>query len=150
MASLAKKITDHFERLQSVFALRDYVQLWLRLWIAKIFYDSSRTKAGDGYLEINDFQGMLFEEEYGISFMDPELLAQLALYAETFLPLALLFGLASRFGALGLLGMTVFIQLFVYPTHFFEHATWAAALLAIIMCGAGKISLDHLVKKNLK
>lgn len=150
MASLANIFEDQLKRLNSLFSFQDYLMLWLRVWVARIFYDSGRTKAGDNYLEINDFQGMLFEEEYGISFIDPEIAAQLALYAETFLPLALLFGLASRLGALGLLGMTLFIQVFVYPTHFFEHATWAVALIAISICGAGKFSFDYLVKKNLK
>jgi len=149
MASLMKMIENQLEKIQKVFAFQDYVQLWLRLWVAKIFYDSGRTKAGESYLEINDFQGMLFEEEYGISFMDPEVMAQLALYAETFFPLALIFGLATRLGGLGLLGVTLFIQVFVYPSHFVEHATWAAALLAITVFGAGKISIDQLIKKTL-
>ena len=148
MASLVQKYESLIAKLQSVFSVQDYFQLWLRVWVARVFYDSGRTKAGEGYLETNDFQGMLFEEEYGISFMDPEVMAQLALYAETFLPLALLFGLASRIGAVGLLGMTLFIQIFVYPAHFFEHATWAIALIAIAVFGAGKISLDHLIGKK--
>ena len=150
MASIASMIEQVSERVQKIFTFRDFMLLWMRLWVAKIFYDSSRTKAGDGYLTINDFQGTLFEEEYGITFMDPEFVAQLALYMETFIPLALLFGLASRFGALALLGMTAFIQLFVYPTHFFEHTTWAVALVIVILFGAGKISFDHLVRKSLK
>jgi putative oxidoreductase len=149
MGSIIKSIDALLERVQSIFTFRDFLQLWLRLWIAKIFYDSGRTKAGDSFLQINDFQGTLFEEEYGISFIDPEIMAQMALYAETFLPLMLLLGVASRLGALGLLGMTLFIQVAVYPTHFMEHGTWAAALLAIIMFGAGKISLDSILRKSI-
>jgi len=149
MAALSEKMETLFEKLQKVFSFQDYLQLWLRIWVAKIFYDSGRTKAGEGYLEINDFQGTLFEEEYGISFVDPEFLAQITLYAETFLPLALFFGLATRLGALGLLGMTLFIQVFVYPTHFFEHSIWAVALLAVFSFGAGKISLDNLLKRKM-
>jgi len=150
IVSLLKMIDAQFERVQQVFTFRDFVQLWVRIWVAKIFYVSGRTKAGESYLEINDFQGTLFEEEYGIAFVDPEFMAQMALYAETFLPLMLFFGLASRVGALGLFGMTLFIQLLVYPTHFFEHASWAAALLIVFVFGAGKISLDHLIKNRLK
>jgi len=143
-------IDSQFERIQQVFTFRDFFLLWIRIWVAKIFYDSGRTKAGEGYLEINNFQGTLFEEEYGITFIDPEFMAQMALYAETFLPLMLFFGLASRVGALGLLSMALFIQLLVYPTHFFEHASWAAALLIVFVFGAGKVSLDHLIKNRFK
>lgn len=147
--TILSKITENgFERLQKIFSFQDYVLLWIRAWVSKIFYDSGRTKAGDSFLEINDFQAMLFEEEYGISFIEPEILAQITLYAETFLPLAIFFGIGARFGALGLLGMTIFIQLFVYPAHFLEHAAWAVALGMVIMFGAGKISIDAFLQKK--
>lgn len=153
MATLTTKIDSLTERVTSVFSFRDFMLLWLRLWIGKIFYDSGRTKAeggiGEGYLQINDFQGTLFEEEYGIDFVDPEFMAQMALYGETFLPLMLFAGLGARVGALGLLGMTIFIQVFVYPAHFYEHATWAAALLVVMIFGAGRISLDQIFRKKI-
>ena len=38
----------------------------------------------------------------------------------------LLIGLATRFSALALLGMTAVIQLFVYPDAYALHGTWAA------------------------
>ena len=148
MARISEKINERLLKIQVIFAFRDFMLLWLRVWVAKIFYDSGRTKSGEGFLEINDFQGTLFEEEYGISFMDTELLAQITLYAETILPLAILLGLGSRLGALGLLAMTLFIQVFVYPMHFFEHISWAVALIMIIVFGAGKISLEAIFRKT--
>ncbi len=150
MGQIIEKWDNLTNKLQNLFSFSDYVQLWMRLWVAKIFFDSGRTKAGEGFLEINDFQGTLFEEEYGISFIDPELMAQLALYAETLLPLALLFGFASRLSALGLLGMTLFIEIFVYPEYYWQHVTWASALIFIIAMGAGKISVDSLIRRKLK
>jgi len=48
--------------------------------------------------------------------------------------------------AAGLLGMALVIQFLVYPGHFPEHPTWMAALLAILVLGAGHVSLDHLVQ----
>ncbi|MDU0365561.1 DoxX family protein, partial [Rhizobium sp. 25PS6] len=54
------------------------------------------------------------------------------------------FGLFSRLAALMLLGVVATIQIFVYPTHWGEHLTWAAPLLLIFARGAGVISLDHL------
>lgn len=148
MAMLNANIAVFFDKIKNMFSFQDYLQLWLRVWVARIFYDSGRTKTGEGFLEINDFQGTIFEEEYGISFIDSELLAQITLYAETFLPLALLFGIGSRIGAAGLLGMTLFIQIFVYSGHFFEHATWAIALIAIILYGPGRIAVDNFFSKK--
>lgn len=150
MSGIKDKVSDLYAQLGKPFEMRDFVLLWMRTWVAKIFYDSGRTKAGDNYWEINDFQGTLFEEEYGISFVDPELAAQLALYAETILPIMVLLGVASRLGALGLVGMTIFIQFFVYPHHFTDHATWIAALGMILCMGPGKFSLDHFFNKMAK
>jgi putative oxidoreductase len=67
----------------------------------------------------------------------------LAATAEHVLPLLILVGLATRFSALGLLGMTLVIQLFVYPGAYATHGTWAAVLLVLIAHGPGKVSLDH-------
>jgi len=61
----------------------------------------------------------------------------------------LLIGLASRLSALGLLAMTVVIQIFVYPANYPDHLLWAAALLLIAARGPGAISIDHLIKRKL-
>lgn len=150
MLTIKDRIIALYAALGRPFEMRDFVLLWVRAWIGKVFYDSGRTKAGEKYWEINDFQGTLFEEEYGISFIDPEIAAQLALYAETIMPVMLFVGIASRLGAAGLLGMTLFIQLFVYPLHFTDHITWAVALVMIICMGPGKLSLDHFFNKSGK
>ena len=57
----------------------------------------------------------------------------------------LVVGLASRLSALALTGMTLVIQLFVYPDGWPEHVLWFALLLLIIARGPGAISLDHLI-----
>ena len=50
--------------------------------------------------------------------------------------------------ALALLGMTMTIQLFVYPDAYPTHGTWAAVLLFLMVHGPGKMSLDHLIAKR--
>ena len=57
----------------------------------------------------------------------------------------LLFGLGTRVAALGILGMTLVIQLFVYPLAFPTHALWAAAALQLIAHGGGRFALDRCV-----
>jgi putative oxidoreductase len=51
-------------------------------------------------------------------------------------------GLLARVGALGLLGMTAVIEIFVYPDAWPTHLSWAGLLLPILARGPGKMSLD--------
>ena len=55
----------------------------------------------------------------------------------------LVLGLCTRLSALALLGMTLVIQVFVYPDAWPTHLSWAGLLLYIAGRGAGNISLDR-------
>lgn len=55
----------------------------------------------------------------------------------------LLIGLETRLSALALLGMTLVIQLLVYPGAYATHGTWAAVLLFLMAQGPGAWSVDH-------
>ena len=63
-------------------------------------------------------------------------------------PLLLLLGLGTRFSALALLGMTLVIEIFVYPDAYPTHGTWAALLLYLMARGPGVFSIDHLLAKR--
>ena len=58
----------------------------------------------------------------------------------------LVFGLGARFAALGLLFMTFIVELTV-PDGWPIHITWAAMALAVTAYGAGRLSLDHPVRR---
>ncbi|MCT8971645.1 DoxX family protein [Microbaculum marinisediminis] len=73
----------------------------------------------------------------------PETMAALAGVGEIVLPVLILIGLLTRLSALGLLTMTIVIQL-VLPTGWPVHATWAALLLGIVALGPGLFSFDAL------
>lgn len=79
----------------------------------------------------------------------PDAMAVMAGIAELLLPLMVLVGLATRLSALGLLGMTVVIQL-VLPWAYTIHAMWALSLIAVIALGPGIASLDHLLGRLLR
>lgn len=135
---------DIFDRIPA-----DLVQLALRGGLAGIFWSSARTKV-DGLLTISDNTYFLFEEEYRLPFIAPDVAAHLATYAEHLLPVLLVLGLGSRLAALGLFIMTLTIQLFVYPDAFLStHFGWFALALAIIARGPGRISIDHLIAGKL-
>jgi putative oxidoreductase len=117
-----------------------------RLSLAVVFWRSARTKVADGtLLTLSDNAVWLFREEYKLPLLPPDLAAHMALLAEHALPALLLIGLASRLAALGLLVMTLVIQLFVYPDAYPVHGPWAVCALVVMVHGAGVFSVDHLL-----
>lgn len=121
----------------------DVVALAARIFPAVVFWQSARTKV-DG-LTIKDSTYFLFEQVYALPLIPPAIAAQLATVAEHLLPVLLVLGLFARVGALGLLGMTAVIQVFVFPEAWVTHGLWATALLVVLAQGPGRVSLDHLL-----
>ncbi len=113
-----------------------------RLSIAAIFFMSGRTKVS-GFLTVTPSTYELFRTEYSLPFLSPELAAHFATYSEHLFPLLLVLGLFSRLSAFALLGMTLVIQVFVYPDAWPTHFSWAGLLLLIVARGGGAISLDR-------
>ncbi|WP_298214028.1 DoxX family protein [Acidovorax sp.] len=113
-----------------------------RVALAGIFWLSARTKV-DGWFTVSDSAYMLFREEYKLPVLPPELAAQLATVAEHVFPILLVLGLFTRLSALALLGMTLVIQVFVYPDAWPTHLSWAGLALYLVGRGAGKVSLDQ-------
>lgn len=71
--------------------------------------------------------------------------AVLSAIGELTLPLLLVLGFATRIGALGLLIMTLVIQLFVIQDAWWAtHAWWMAVLFILLARGPGALSLDQL------
>jgi putative oxidoreductase len=120
------------------------VGLMARIAVASVFWRSGQTKV-EGFLHIKDNTFLLFREEYKVPLLPPDVTAYLSTTAEHVFPILLLVGLASRLSALGLMAMTLVIQIFVYPDGWPEHILWFALLLLIIARGPGAISLDHLI-----
>ena len=129
------------ERLQRWLAL-DLVLLASRIGIGAVFFQSGRTKV-EGLLSVTDGAVGLFRDEYRLPLVDPALAAHAAAYAEHLLPFLLVLGLGTRLAALGLLGMTLVIQVFVYPDAWPTHLSWAAPLLLLAGRGGGLVSLDR-------
>ena len=130
-----------------------------RFSLAAVFWQSGQTKITG--LAINIVQGewqigwprlaentvALFAEEYQLPLLSPVMAAYLASTAEHALPLLLLLGLFTRWAALGLLGMTLVIQLLVYPGAWMVHGLWATGLLYLVAKGPGCISIDAWLRR---
>ncbi|VVO29281.1 hypothetical protein PS718_04849 [Pseudomonas fluorescens] len=131
-----------------------------RFSIAAVFWKSGQTKVEGlaidlvdgtfqlGWPRLADSTIPLFESEYHVPLLSPEIAAHMAAFAEHFFPILILIGLATRFSALALLGMTLTIQLFVYPDAYPTHGTWAAVLLYLMARGPGRLSIDHLIARH--
>ena len=123
----------------------DLLALVDRVGIAAIFWLSGRTKV-EGWLTVSDSAYELFRTEYKLPLVPPEIAAHLAAYAEHLFPVLLVLGLFTRFAALSLLGMTLVIEIFVYPDAWPTHLSWAGLLLYILGRGPGAFSLDRLLR----
>lgn len=121
------------------------IALVARLGMAGVFFQSGRTKV-DGLLHITDGTYTLFREEYRLPLIPPDIAAHMATYAEHLFSILLVLGLFTRFSALAFLGMTLVIEVFVYPDAWPTHLSWAAPLLYLVARGGGAWSVDRLIK----
>jgi putative oxidoreductase len=123
----------------------DLLLLVQRLGIAAVFFQSGRTKV-EGLFTIPDTTVELFRSEYALPLLPPELAAYLAAGAEHLFPVLLVLGLLTRLSAAALLGMTMVIQLFVYPDAWPTHLSWVGLMLPLIALGGGRWSLDRTLR----
>lgn len=131
-----------------------------RFSIAAVFWKSGQTKVEGfavdlvegtfqlGWPRLGPSTVELFRDEYKLPVLPPELAAVLATIAEHVFPVLILIGLATRLSAFALLGMTLVIQVLVYPGAYPVHGTWAAVLLFLMAKGAGPLSIDALIARR--
>lgn len=124
--------------------------LFVRVALAAPFFLSGRTKVVEGTLfTISDTTYTLFENDYSAVPLPPQLAAIAATVAEHLLPALLVLGLGTRVAALGLLVMTMVIQIFVFPDAWWGvHIQWSALALTVLALGPGNFSLDHLLLRR--
>jgi len=124
--------------------------LFARAVIAYIFFTSGVLKLPQGFLGIGkgdwDTTLLLYKYEHPVPLLSPEFAAYIGTFFEILCPILLVLGFGTRIAAVILLVMTMVIE-FTYQ-HSLEHLSWAALLLFILLHGAGKLSVDYLVRKK--
>jgi putative oxidoreductase len=123
-------------------------QLIARLYLAKIFFLSGLTKIKDW-----DSTLFLFNEEYQVPLLPPELAAWMGTGGELLLPVLLTVGLLGRFSAIGLCivnGMAVISLNDIPPAALSQHVLWGSLLVMITVSGVGKYSMDAWLLSRLE
>jgi putative oxidoreductase len=135
-----RKATAMLERLSPA------GDLLLRLWVAYAFWVSGLTK-----IQSWDSTLYLFQEEYAVPLLPPELAAYLGTAAELGLPVLLALGLLGRFAA-GALFLFNIVAVISYPdlgaAGLEQHKTWGLMLLVSLLHGPGKGSADYWISRH--
>jgi putative oxidoreductase len=145
-------LAEKLSRVLQTVAAPSIVQLVMRVALAVPFWRSGILK-WSGFGKLNDTAVTLFTDEFMLHlpggpyhFPAPSAMALLSGTGEILFPVLLVLGLGTRFAALGLLFMTVIVELTV-PDGWPIHLTWAAMALGIMAWGPGRISIDHLASR---
>ena len=135
--------------------LLDHVQplllLGTRLWVSWVFLKS-------GWLKLTTWDTTieLFRNEYQVPLLSPVLAAVAGTAGELFFPVLLILGLFTRVGALGLFAVNLMAVLSYwhvlgqdgFEAALAQHVLWGYMLVVVALCGAGRLSLDHLLEKR--
>jgi putative oxidoreductase len=129
-------------------ALAPAVDLGVRVFVASVFFKSGLTKITTWSSTIS-----LFENEYSVPLLPPEIAAFLGTGVELLFPVLLVIGLGTRFSAFVIFVFNI-IAVVSYPdlgdVGLRDHQTWGLLLLVTLLHGPGKLSLDHLVARRLR
>jgi putative oxidoreductase len=136
-------------------AVPSLVQLLMRVALAVPFWKSGILK-WTGFLKLSDTAVTLFTDEFMLHlpggpyhYPAPTVMAFLSGCGEITFSVLLVLGFATRFAALGLLFMTLIVELTV-PDGWPIHITWAAMALGIMAWGPGRVSIDYFVRSFLR
>ena len=147
MSFWARRDAPAIAAIKGLDVLGPVVDLAARLWLANVFWKSGLTKIASW-----ETTRMLFNFEYHVPLLPPNIAAVLATSVELGGSMLLAFGLASRFGtaALFILNFTAAIS---YPdlseSGLRDHIFWGILLALFFFHGPGKLSIDHWLRRKL-
>ena len=110
-----------------------------------MFFLSGLTKIRDWSVTL-----ALFQDEYHVPLLPPELAAYMGTAGELGLPLLLVLGLGTRFAALGLSFVNVMAVLSlaeIAPAALAGHHLWGVLLVLVALWGAGRWSVDAVMSR---
>ena len=132
--------------LDRVIALLNAIPYSVIALIARAATFSVFFRAGTQKLSDWNSTLLLFQNEYRVPVLPPEITAYMATSMELGGSILVLVGLATRLSTLALLGMVLVIQTFVYPEAWPDHIQWLAFMFILLARGPGKVSIDALLE----
>ncbi|HQR52916.1 MAG TPA: DoxX family protein [Burkholderiales bacterium] len=124
--------------------LTPVLDLGIRYLVAEPFFKSGLTKIASW-----DTTLALFENEYAVPLLPPEIAAYFGTAVELGVPVLLVLGLLTRPAALVLFVFNI-IAVVSYPdlseAGLKDHMYWGILLFVTLFHGPGKLSLDHLIR----
>ena len=139
------------DRLRPCLALgADLLDLWIRLYVARVFLLSGLTKLRDW-----DATLALFHDVYHVPLLAPQFAAALGTFGETVFPVFLALGFGTRLSALGLSFVNVVAVVSYWhvlsgtPAALAQHLFWGVLLLVTLFHGPGRLSVDHVLARRL-
>jgi len=147
MNPIARLATLAQRAVAALDAAQPPAQLAARLYVAQVFFASGLTKLRDWEITL-----ALFEDEYHVPWLPPEVAALMGTAGELVLPVLLAFGLAGRFAAAGLFVVNVVAVISlaeIAPAALQQHVFWGSLLLGLLLWGPGRWSLDRVLAPRL-
>ena len=127
--------------------LSPVADLGVRLLVAGVFFQSGLTKIANWTSTVS-----LFENEYAVPLLPPEVAAFMGTGVELFFPVLLALGLGTRFAAFVLFVFNI-VAAASYPdlgaVGLKDHQTWGLLLLVTLLHGPGALSLDRLIGRRI-
>ena len=145
LSGFARLMAHAFRAIDFLSPLFD---LAIRVYVAKAFFLSGLTKIMSWSSTLS-----LFENEYAVPLLPPELAAYLGTAAELVLPPPLVLGIGGRAVALAAFVFNL-VAATSYPditeAGFKDHVLWGALLAVTFFHGPGKLSLDYLILRRFR
>ena len=120
--------------------------LLLRIWVSWVFLKSGMNK-----WESWDTTLMLFEYEYSVPILPPDIAAYAGTATELIFPVLLIVGFFGRASA-GILFVFNIIAVISYPSlneaGQLQHYMWGIMLLIPFLRGPGALSVDHFIRRK--
>jgi len=147
LESIMRKVENFLHFLEKILnPLQPMLLFGTRLYVAKQFLQS-------GWLKVSNWQTTLalFQDEYHVPLLPPNIAAVVGSFGELFFPLLLILGIGGRVGPLGLsavnlMAVVSYSQVLLAEGNeaaIGQHILWGFMLLMLSIFGNGSWSLDR-------
>ena len=148
MITLLQNLSSPWRQaVRALEAVQPLALLAARMYLAQVFLLAGISKLRDW-----DITLALFADEYHVPLLPPEVAAWAGTAGELVLPVLLMLGLGGRVAALGLFvvnAVAVLSLADIAPAALQQHQFWGSLLLALLLWGPGRWSLDTLLARRL-